>query len=199
MAGVRAAMVTVEDGQQVEKLALTGAENVITDIVDAVEESKVSGDHTTIHNILSNRQINLRTKIHDGDKEKTIIRKILDDAVSGDRIVEKQLDKSIKQVGKNEFTLNYGIEIDFNDLFEDGSSSQTKVLKEMLDMRRLLCHPVVATFIHLKWRKCRWYAYIHSAIFVFFLILYTFIIGYMFYRPQFCPQIKVDSMCWKLS
>ena len=177
------------------------------DIIEAVEESKVTGDHREIHMILNNRNINLRTNIQDSGAKKTILRKLLADAVNGDKIVEEQLDKNVKQVGKNKNCIDYGTEIDFEGIVMAGSGRQTRVVKELLDLRacsqeggqreaynRLLAHPVMATFIHLKWRKTRWYFYVNSAVFMVFLALYTAIIWRMFSRPEvFCPQIQVPA------
>ena len=175
------------------------------DIIEALEESKATGDHREIHTILNNRNINLRTNIHDSDTKKTILRKLLMDAVNGDKIVEEQLDKSVRQVGENENCIDYGTEIDFEGIVRTGSARQTRVVKELLELRassqwggpreaynRLLVHPVMATFIQLKWRRTRWYFYINSAVFIVFLALYTAIIWRMFSRPEvFCPQIQV--------
>ena len=178
------------------------------DIIEAVEESKDTGDHREIHTILNNRNINLKTNIRDSGTKKTILRKLLTDAVNGDKIVEEQLDKSVKQVGKNENCIDYGTEIDFEGIVMAGSGRQTRVVKELLDLRaancqeggqreaynRLLAHPVMATFIHLKWRKTRWYFYINSAVFIVFLALYTAIIWRMFSRPEFfCRHIQVNQ------
>ena len=191
--------VGAEESLQLEEETL----KVPEDIVTAVEDSKRTGDHTEIHSILNSRQINLRSRIVEGGKRRTILKKLLEDAVNGDRIVEQQLDKSVNQIGENENQLNYGIEIDFGGIFKESSSRQTQVVKELLDLRassregeqreaitRLVTHPVIATFIHLKWQKCLWYFYLNSAVFTIFLGLYSFFIAQLFYRPEFCEQIQ---------
>ena len=106
------------------------------DIIAAVEESKKSGDHSKIHEILNNRKINLRSRIEEEEGEqRTILKKLLDDAVNGDKIVERQLDKNVKQIGASENSLEHGTEIDFEGIFKDGSPRQTRVVKELLDLR----------------------------------------------------------------
>lgn len=106
------------------------------DIIAAVEESKKSGDHSKIHEILNNRKINLRSRIEEeGGEQRTILKKLLDDAVNGDKIVERQLDKNVKQIGASENSLEHGTEIDFEGIFKDGSPRQTRVVKELLDLR----------------------------------------------------------------
>ena len=102
----------------------------------AVEESKKSGDHSEIYEILNNRKINLRSRIKEEEGEqRTILKKLLDDAVNGDKIVERQLDKNVEQIGVNENSLDHGTEINFEGIFKDGSPRQTRVVKELLDLR----------------------------------------------------------------
>ena len=107
------------------------------DIIAAVEESKKSGDHSEIHEILNNGKINLRSRIEEEEEgeQRTILKKLLDDAVNGDKIVERQLDKNVKQIGASKNSLEHGTEIDFEGIFKDGSPRQTRVVKELLDLR----------------------------------------------------------------
>ena len=105
------------------------------DIIVAVEESKRSGDQSKIHEILKNRKINLRSRIEENGSSRTILRKLLDDAVNGDKIVEQQLDKNVEQIGANENSLEHGTEIDFEGIFKENSPRQTRVVKDLLDLR----------------------------------------------------------------
>ena len=105
------------------------------DIIVAVEESKRSGDHRKIHEILKNRKINLRSRIEENGSSRTILRKLLDDAVNGDKIVEQQLDKNLQQIGANENSLEHGTQIDFEGIFKENSPRQTRVVKDLLDLR----------------------------------------------------------------
>ena len=58
---------------------------------------------------------------------------------------------------------------------------------------RLISHPVIATFIHLKWARSQWYFYLNSTIFALFLILYSTYISHLFARPeQFCENYQVE-------
>ena len=55
----------------------------------------------------------------------------------------------------------------------------------------LLKHPVIATFIALKWKKTQWYFYAHSIIFITFLLLYSTFIVYLFNRPEVhCTKLE---------
>ena len=105
------------------------------DIIVAVEESKKSGDHSGIHEILNNRAINLRSRIEEDGEQRTILKKLLDDAVNGDKIVERQLDKNVEQIGVSENSVEHGTQIEFEGIFKDGSPRQTQVVKELLDLR----------------------------------------------------------------
>ena len=105
------------------------------DIIVAVEESKRSGDQSKIHEILKNRKINLRSRIEENGSSRTILRKLLDDAVNGDKIVEQQLDKNLQQIGANENSLEHGTQIDFEGIFKENSPRQTRVVKDLLDLR----------------------------------------------------------------
>ena len=102
-----------------------------------MEKSLESGEHLEIHEILDKRQINLRSRIieEEGKTQRTILRKLLDDAVNGDRIVEQQLDKNVQRVGATENSLDFGAQIDFGGIFKEDSPRQTRVVKELLDLR----------------------------------------------------------------
>jgi len=178
------------------------------DIIEAVERSKDSGDHSEIHNILKDRQINLRTGIEeqiDGDKSKkrTIARKLLEDAVNGNKIVKKELDIHVRATDDKEDSINYALEIDFEGILCEDSPKQTMVVYDLLDLRvekrsenneaftSLIKHPVIATFIALKWKKTRWYFYATSVIFMMFLIFYSAFIIYLFNRPEvYCSKLE---------
>ena len=61
---------------------------------------------------------------------------LLEDCVNGDKIVEEQLDQSVRRLEVNENSIGYGTEIDFGGVFEtDSSPKQMLVVKELLDLR----------------------------------------------------------------
>jgi len=177
------------------------------DIIEAVEKSKETGDHTEIHNILKDRRINLRTPIEeeiDGVSQKrTIARKLLEDAVNGNKIVKKELDIHVTATDDKEDSINYALEIDFEGILCEDSPKQTMVVYDILDLRiakrsenveaftDLLKHPVIATFIAEKWKKTQWYFYTTSVIFFTFLIFYSAFIIYLFNRPEVhCSKLE---------
>jgi len=169
------------------------------DIIEAVERSKRTGDHAEIHNILKDRKINLRTGIEeelDGViKKRTIARKLLEDAVNGDKIVKKELDIHVRTTNANEDSLEYALEIDFEGILCEDSPKQTMVVYDLLDLRvekndniraftNLIKHPVIASFIAQKWKKTKWYFYTTSSVFISFLMFYSAFIVNLFNRPE---------------
>jgi len=105
------------------------------DIIDAVEKSKETGDHTEIHKILTNRNINLRSPIEEEGKTRTIARKILEDAVNGNKIVKKELDDHVKELDDKKDSVNYAVEVDFEGILCEDSYKQTMVVYDLLDLR----------------------------------------------------------------
>eukprot|EP00092_Neocalanus_flemingeri_P052399 GFUD01061240.1.p1 GENE.GFUD01061240.1~~GFUD01061240.1.p1 ORF type:complete len:560 (+),score=130.07 GFUD01061240.1:174-1853(+) len=177
------------------------------DIIEAIERSKQTGDHSEIHNLLKDRNINLRTAIEediDGVKKKrTIARKLLEDAVNGNKIVKRELDIHVKATDDKEDSINYALEIDFEGILSEESPKQTMVLYDLLDLRvekrsehneaftSLIKHPVIASFIALKWKKTKWYFYTTSLIFMSFLLFYSVFIIYLFNRPEvYCSKLE---------
>merc|ERR1711970_277225 len=173
------------------------------DIIDAVEKSKESGDHAEIHKILTNRNINLRFPIKEEDKTRTIARKILEDAVNGNKIVKKELDDHVKELDDKKDSINYAVEVDFEGILCKDSFKQTMVVYDLLDLRaedgndntqpftNLIKHPVIALLIAKKWGKTRWYFYAHSLMFITFLVFYSSFIIYLFNRPEvYCSKLQ---------
>jgi len=173
------------------------------DIIDAVEKSKESGDHAEIHKILTNRNINLRSPIEEEGKARTIARKILEDAVNGNKIVKKELDDHVKELDDKKDSVRYAVEVDFEGILCEDSYKQTMVVYDLLDLRaeqendsmlpftNLIQHPVIALFIARKWKKTKWYFYAHSLMFITFLIFYSSFIIYLFNRPEvYCSKLQ---------
>ena len=140
----------------------------------------------------------------DGEpKKRTILRKILEDAVNGDKIVKKELDNHISELDDKKDSINYAVNIDFEGILCKESSKQTMVVYDLLDLRvekgsdtmqpftSLIKHPVIALFIALKWKKTQWYFYAHSLIFISFLLFYSAFIIYLFNRPEVhCSKLE---------
>ena len=84
---------------------------------------------------------NVEEKSKDGVKKlkkRTLFRKILEDTVNGNKIVEEVLNTYIKTTAENENDANYGIEIDFSGLASvdpQKGMMQTTCINELLDLR----------------------------------------------------------------
>ena len=84
---------------------------------------------------------NVEEKSKDGDKKlkkRTLFRKILEDTVNGNKIVEEVLNTYIKKTTENENDANYGIEIDFSGLAPGDPQKgqmQTTCINELLELR----------------------------------------------------------------
>merc|ERR1712013_414717 len=146
---------------------------------------------------------NLRSPIEEEDKTRTIARKILEDAVNGNKIVKKELDDHVKELDDERDSINYAVEVDFEGVLCEESYKQTMVVYDLLDLRaekandnmqpftNLIKHPVVALFIAKKWEKTKWYFYAHSLIFITFLVFYSLFIIYLFNRPEvYCSKLQ---------
>lgn len=64
------------------------------------------------------------------------------------------------------------------------------VMSENKDLQKLILHPVVSSFIHLKWRKVNWIAYLNVFAYLCFMIfLGCFIINF-FQDPRYQSSLK---------
>ena len=137
------------------------------------------------------------------NKKRTILRKILEDAVNGNKIVKKELDSHVTELDNKKDSIKYALEVNFEGIVCKNSSKQTMVVYDLLDLRvekgsdtmqpftNLIKHPVIAMFIALKWKKTQWYFYIQSLIFITFLIFYSTFIIYLFNRPEVhCSKLE---------
>ena len=68
-----------------------------------------------------------------------------------------------------------------------GGENEISVLKDMLDFkstaaREVLFHPVMKTYLDLKWRRVKRYFFFNFSCYVIFLIAYSMFLGNIFYR-----------------
>merc|ERR1712013_227596 len=75
---------------------------------------------------------NLRSPIEEEDKTRTIARKILEDAVNGNKIVKKELDDHVKELDDKRDSINYAVEVDFEGVLCEDSYKQTMIFKEII-------------------------------------------------------------------
>ena len=69
-----------------------------------------------------------------------------------------------------------------------GGENEISVLKDMLDFkestaaREVLFHPVMKTYLDLKWRTVKRYFFFNFSCYVIFLVAYSLFLGNIFYR-----------------
>ena len=150
----------------------------------------------------------------DGEpKKRTILRKILEDAVNGDKIVKKELDNHISELDDKKDSINYAVNIDFEGILCEDSSKQTMVVYDLLDLRvekgsdtmqpftSLIKHPVIALFIALKWKKTQWYFYAHSLIFISCILSSSYLSSSFIQHSSFISSTGLRSIAlnWRNS
>merc|ERR1712061_166211 len=109
--------------------------------------------------------------------------------MGGHKIVRAILDNCVNAKCRQEDSIEFAIEMDWRGMFNENENNQTSLLCLLLDMKsEILSHPVVATFITLKWKKSQKYFYIQSGIFIAFLLLYS-----IFIVSVFCSDSETNS------
>ena len=134
---------------------------------------------------------------------KSVIRKVLEDAVNGDKIIRNILDNQITETNNNTDALNHLIKVDFSAILDPLSNKQTTAVFDLLDLRiergfesrepftNLIKHPVIGLFITQKWKKTQSYFYFQSIIYICFLLSYSAFIINLFNRPEvYCSSIE---------
>ena len=129
----------------------------------------------------------------------TIFRKLLEDGINGDKIIEKELDLLVEAPpGVNENSVYYVIKIDMKGILPGESLKQTRILKDLLDLRakyksrceegfiKLIKHPVLSIFILEKWKRAKYHFYVTSSAFFLFLLSYSMFIMFLFSRTNVC-------------
>ena len=121
--------------------------------------------------------------------------------------MKRELDIHVNATCRDEDSIHYAIEIDFEGIFCEESPKQSTVVKDLLELQMvkrnnsnkaiqsLLTHPLIATFIALKWEKTKWYFYTTSVIFIIFLALYSSIVTYFFNRPELYCRYTIQILC----
>jgi hypothetical protein len=62
------------------------------------------------------------------------------------------------------------------------------------DARELLFHPVMETYLELKWKKVRKFFFFNFASYLIFLIAYSLFLGNLFYRESTNKKIKITDL-----
>jgi len=127
------------------------------------------------------RQITLEDEKKSGGNCAKLYAQVFEKVTNGHQIIMDYLDESITETSDDENDRKYGIKVDFSKITEEGmgkttkffgmspnnSYKQTDFVKKLLTLLKdsspsckethldLLKHPVIATFVFLKWKKIR--------------------------------------------
>ena len=131
------------------------------------------------------------------------MRKILEDTVNGNNIIQKEFDSHVIELDANKDSINHALKVDFSCILCASATKQTMAIFDLLDLRikrgsdymepftKLIKHPVMALFIAEKWKKTKAYFYTQSFIFISFLLSYSAFIINFFTRPDdYCSELE---------
>ena len=104
---------------------------------------------------------------------------------NGDKIVLKKLDDYVVSNKTDINCSNFQLQIDFSRL--ESKASTSDVIKDIisikeLDSTKVLLHPVIKSYIDIRWRKMRHFINFNFLLYILFLLSYSLFIGYIFYR-----------------
>ena len=104
---------------------------------------------------------------------------------NGDKIVLKKLDECVTSNDKDADDESFELKVNFSKL--ESKSQTCDVVKDIISIRalestRVLLHPVILSYIDIRWKKMRRYIYTNFALYVFFLLSYTWFLTNIFYR-----------------
>ena len=104
---------------------------------------------------------------------------------NGDKIVLKKLDECVLSNGKEADDENFRLQVNYSHL--ESNTSTCDVVKDIISIRELqstgvLLHPVIMSYIDIRWKKMKSYIYTNFSIYMFFLCCYSLFLGNIFYR-----------------
>ena len=122
----------------------------------------------------------------------TVYRAILTEATNGNKLVNYLLDQSVSQGGHEDPNhVDSHLKIDFG-LFQTKNNSKraNMVVKDLIDFknkssRALLTHPVIESFINLRWKKWKKYFMVNFVIYLLFLMMYSMFLGKNYFNSFF--------------
>lgn len=131
---------------------------------------------------------------------RTVFYSVLKNATNGDKILLEVLDECVSATKDDESDPEYAVEIDLSPILAGGQdTNQIDVIKDMLEFKNtpakeVLKHPVMETFLDLKWRNIKNLVMINFAIYFIFLVSYSFFLGNMFYRRDKNRSLKLSDL-----
>eukprot|EP00095_Tigriopus_kingsejongensis_P006662 maker-scaffold363_size195477-snap-gene-0.50 protein:Tk06662 transcript:maker-scaffold363_size195477-snap-gene-0.50-mRNA-1 annotation:"transient receptor potential channel pyrexia-like" len=126
----------------------------------------------------------------DKDKSHTLFYTVLKKATNGDKILLEVLDNTVSATADDENDPDYALQVEFGPLLAgSGDANQIDVVKDLLEFKNspakeVLKHPVLETFLDLKWRKIKKFVMVNFALYLIFLIFYSWFLANVFYRQD---------------
>merc|ERR1712131_382945 len=142
------------------------------------------------------------------DKEITVFRWILENVINGNEIIEKVLDSYVTVPDIPISSVKYNVSVLFHGLYDEENYRQTAILEDLLTLNNdadgqdskqaineIILHPVMVTFITLKWKRFLKFYLAKMALFFAFLIFFTVYIYWLFKRPSSGdPHANFDAL-----
>ena len=109
---------------------LSQQDSLGTDDLKEVNDSIEKGDHDGIINAIKKKNLPLwqcvnEEDINTNEGDRTLLRKLLEDSVNGNKVVRRLLDSYISETGDNEDAVDYRIQLDFSGVADETSPQQT--------------------------------------------------------------------------
>ena len=127
---------------------------------------------------------------------RTLCYHILKNTINGDRLVLKMLDECVSSNKQDNTDPDYRLDIDFSRLTGQEGSINSDILRDILSLKheaaeKLLLHPVLETFIDLKWKSTKKYFFLNFLIYLVFLLCFSLFLSNIFWRPLQTHSILV--------
>ena len=138
--------------------------------------------------------------------DRSLFYTLLSNVTNGNKILEKKLDSCVSTAHNNEDASDYALKVDLEPLLggkkheSTRSMRQVHMIKDMLDFKNnsaakyLLLHPVIQTFLELKWRRIKFIFIINFIIYLLFLMTYSLYLSNYYYRPL--GHFKNQNVLW---
>ena len=118
---------------------------------------------------------------------------ILQDATNGDKVVSYLLDQCVQATTDDENSPDYAIEVDLNNIGQRHRVANSKVIvnssvvRDLINFKKeaaqkLLCHPVIETYCHIKWSSMHLFFLSNFLVYFIFLCSLSLYLGTIFYR-----------------
>ena len=126
---------------------------------------------------------------------RSLLHKLLTTITNGDRIVLNKLDSCITTVGDDTDDENFALSVDHG-LLVDEDPTNMVLTKDLLYLpkkltRKVLCHPVITTFIEKRWTQTRWTFLIMFSLYLTFVLLFSSFLWLMYERYEEHDLVRI--------